>query len=108
MPKYINAPDLYLVAGEQQRKLGISLVSSVRKSGYSTSYSLKASGFGKQFKEAGKSGARYALVLGEEEVANNQVKVKDLQTSSEKVVAQQNLIASIEEFDAEGGIPPST
>ena len=67
LPTYLMAPDLYLICGPEQRKSGISLVATTRKAGFAVSYPLKESGFGKQFKEAGKSGARFALILGDEE-----------------------------------------
>ena len=104
LPNYVLAPDLYLVCGEEQKKSGISLVSLARKGGFSTSYSLKMVGFGKQFKEAGKSGARYALILGTEEADSKKVKVKDLRTGAEEVISQNSLVEKLEEFDATGGI----
>ena len=104
LPNYIMAPDLFLIAGEDQRKLGISIASQVRKGGFSISYSLKQVGFGKQFKEAGKSGARYALIVGEDEENSNQVKIKDLRSSGEITTPQNSLLAKLEEFDSEGGI----
>ena len=39
--------------------------------------------FGKQFKRADRSAARWALVLGEEEVEARQVRLKPLQQSGE-------------------------
>ena len=106
LPNYVLAPDLYLVCGEEQKKSGISLVSVARKGGFSTSYSFKMVGFGKQFKEAGKSGARYALILGTEEADSKRVKVKDLRTGAEEVISQNSLVEKLEEFDAAGGITP--
>ena len=103
-PNYITAPDLYVIAGETQTNLGISMASRARKAGFSTSYSLKAVGFGKQFKDAGKSGARYALILGEEEEQTEQVKIKDLRNSAEVTVAQSSMLAKLEELDSQGGI----
>ena len=104
LPQYIMSPDLYLIAGKDQQSQGISLVSTTRKGGFSTAYSIKASAFGKQFKDAGKSGARYALILGSEEVEKRHVKIKDLRNASEITIPQNSLLAKLEEFDAEGGI----
>ena len=56
-------------------------MANTRKAGFAVSHPLKDSGFGKQFKDAGKSGARYAAILGEEEEAGNKVKIKDLKSS---------------------------
>ena len=67
LPSYVMVPDIFLICGSEQSKTGISIVANTRKAGFSVSHPLKESSFGKQFKEAGKSGARYALILGEEE-----------------------------------------
>ena len=107
LPSYVMAPDLYLICGTDQRKSGISLVATTRKAGFSVSHPLKKSGFGKQFKEAGKSGARYALILGEEEDNQNKVKIKDLKSSGEITVEQTQLIHQLEKLDQEGGISTS-
>ena len=106
-PRYVMAPDLFLIAAEEQKKRGISLVSVARKGGFSTSYSLKKAGFGKQFKEAGKSGARYALILGEEEEKSGKIKIKDLRTSGEVSVLQTSLLSKLQELDSEGAINSS-
>ena len=107
LPSYVMAPDLYLICGTDQRKSGISLVATTRKAGFSVSHPLKESGFGKQFKEAGKSGARYALILGEEEEDQKKVKIKDLKSSGEITVEQTQLIHQLEKLDQEGGISTS-
>ena len=104
LPTYLMAPDLYLICGPEQRKSGISLVATTRKAGFAVSYPLKESGFGKQFKEAGKSGARFALILGDEEEAEKKVKIKDLKSSAEKTVDQVRLIQELEKLEEEGGI----
>lgn len=104
LPNYVLAPDLFLISGEKQRKLGISVASQVRKGGFSISYPLKPLGFGKQFKEAGKSGARYALVVGEEEENSGTVKIKDLRSSAEVSSPLEQLLGKLEEFDSTGGI----
>ena len=48
--------------------------------------------FKSQFKKADKSGARLALILGDDEVANQQISVKDLRTASEQVTIEQQSI----------------
>ena len=41
-------------------------------------------GAGSQFKKADKSGAKFALVLGDDELKNNTISIKDLRTKSEQ------------------------
>jgi len=104
LPRYVMAPDLWVVFAEKTRMDAISLTSQLRKSGFSTTYSLKNAGFGKQFKDAGKSGARYVVIIGEDEAQENSVKIKDLRSGVEKTISQTGLIAELERMDTEGGI----
>ena len=107
LPSYVMVPDIFLICGSEQSKTGISIVANTRKAGFSVSHPLKESSFGKQFKEAGKSGARYALILGEEEELKKKVKIKDLKSSGEIAVDQSHLIQQLEKLDEEGGIDSS-
>ena len=104
LPNYIVAPDIYLICGPEDKKVGLTIISQCRKAGFSVSHSLKNAAFGKQFKEAGKSGARYGLILGKDELDKNEIKIKDFRSGNEKSVPQQSLIEQVEMFDEAGGI----
>ena len=103
-PRYVVAPDLFVIFGEEQRTNALHASTHLRRAGFSTTYSLKPSGFGKQFKDAGKSGARYAIIIGEEEAAQGRIKIKDLRSGKELETENASMIAKIEELDANGGI----
>lgn len=45
-----------------------------------------------QFKKADKSGARFALILGEDEMANQKISIKDLRNGTEQITVEQNAI----------------
>ena len=51
--------------------------------------------FKKQFARADKSGARVALVLGENEVAAGQVVVKNLASGEQEILAQADVAAHL-------------
>lgn len=104
LPNYIVAPDIYLICGPEDKKNGLTIISRCRKAGFSVSHTLKNAAFGKQFKEAGKSGARYGLILGKDELDKNEIKIKDFRSGNEKSVPQQSLIEQVEMFDEAGGI----
>ena len=106
LPSYVIAPDVFVIGGEEQGSEVLATTSAVRKGGFSVSYSFKQAGFGKQFKEAGKSGARYALIIGEEESSTGMIKVKDLRTGGEESLKKPTLLAHLEKLDQEGGIAP--
>lgn len=104
LPNYIVSPDIYLICGPEDKSFGLTIISRCRKAGFSVSHSLKNAAFGKQFKEAGKSGARYGLILGKDELDKNEIKIKDFRSGNEKSVPQKSLIEQVEIFDEAGGI----
>jgi histidyl-tRNA synthetase len=50
---------------------------------------------GKQFKYADRAGIRFVIVLGEDEIANNVVTVKDLRREDQFQVARGELIKTL-------------
>lgn len=51
------------------------------------------SGFGAQFKRADKSGAEYALIMGDDELANNQLTLKNLKKGDQQTLLVTDFIA---------------
>ena len=76
---------------------GMKLAESLREAipGIRVMNHFGGGNFKKQFKRADKVGAVYALVLGENEVAENTVVVKDLQGGEQETVAQTELAAKL-------------
>lgn len=85
LPPLVDKPDVYLVVGggRDERRAAAATASALRRAGWAVEYGLRELGFGKQFKAAGASGARWAVILGAEEVAAGAVKLKDLHDGSE-------------------------
>jgi histidyl-tRNA synthetase len=81
----IEKPDIYLVLGEgpEIRQTALGLVAQLRAAGLAVDYPLKETGFGKQFKAADQTGARLALILGPDERASGQVKIKNMLSGEE-------------------------
>jgi len=74
-------PDVHLVAaGDGERRFGFKLAEQLRERlpGLRLSIGGPAAGFKAQLRRADKSGARYALILGEAEVAAGKVSLKPL------------------------------
>ena len=92
------APDAYLVnRGERAESAGLSLARALRQHGLLVELDSSGSAFGKQFKRADRSGARWALVLGDEEVERGEVRLKPLnQQSEESTVALSGIAAMVE------------
>ncbi|MBG29946.1 MAG: histidine--tRNA ligase [Opitutae bacterium] len=109
LPELSGGPDLYLVtAGEKERNVALHDASLLRQAGYSVGYALREQGFGKQFREAGKSGADFALIYGEEEVAASQVKIKDLASGMEETTESKALLEQLLAIEEAGGIAPNS
>lgn len=90
--------DAYVVtAGEGTMMAGMKLAESLREAipGIRVMNHFGGGNFKKQFKRADKVGAVYALVLGENEVAENTVVVKDLQGGEQETIAQTELAAKL-------------
>jgi histidyl-tRNA synthetase len=81
------APDVYLVAvGEGTRERAFALAEELRDAvaGIGVETNLGGGSFKAQMKRADKSGARYALVLGEQELAEERIGCKPLRSNDEQ------------------------
>ena len=90
------APDAYLVhAGESAQKTASALGESLRDAGLAVAQHAGGGSFKNQMKKADASGARYALVIGDNEVAAGTVAVKALRDASGAAIkGEQAIITS--------------
>ncbi len=93
----IKAPvDAYLIlSGEAAEKAGPVLAEQIRSEVPNIRLQMHcgAGSFKSQFKKADKSGAQYALILGDDELANNVIGLKFLRNNDEqKTVSTEDLI----------------
>ena len=93
-----RAPDAYLVnRGERAESVGLALARALRQQGLTVELDGSGASFGKQFKRADRSGARWAVVLGDEEAERSEVRLKPLkQQSEESTVALKEIAAMVE------------
>lgn len=100
LPGYIHAPDVYAVIGSDET-LGpaLKMIQQLRQAGYSVDYPIKKLGFGKQFRAANDSGARWAVILGEEELTRQSVKLKDLRSGEETEIPLDRLVEALRQMD---------
>jgi histidyl-tRNA synthetase len=96
----VEKPDVYLViGGEKERAPALQLAAQLRAAGLAVDYPLKDEKFGKQFKAADQCGARLAIILGPDEVAKGEVKIKDMKSGGEAPFANDDgLLAKIREI----------
>ena len=72
----------------------IKLTEYLRAENINCEFDLTNKKFVKQLEKASKV-AKYALILGEDELAQNKVTVKNLETSEQKLVNREEVIATI-------------
>ncbi len=87
-------PELYVVSrGEAAERRALALARAARQEGLAVELDLSAAAFGKQFKRADRSGARWAAVIGDSEAAEAVVLLKDLRGEQpERRLAEAELV----------------
>ena len=96
MPEYMQRPEFVaIIGGEDERDAALADAAQLRALGYQVEYPLKNQGFGKQFKAANQSGARFALVYGSEELERGVVKVRDLTAGKDAEIARDQLLQQV-------------
>ncbi len=93
-PAQKSALAVYIaVADDTAATTAARLLQQVREAGISADRDYQNKGLKAQFKAADRLGARFVLVLGENEVAAGTVSVKDLTTGEQVAVAQDQLVS---------------
>ena len=88
----VTRPHGYLILlGEQAEKNGLKLAENLRNAGFHIECNCGGGGLKAQMKRADRSGARHALLLGDDEVRNISVTVKDLREGTQCSIAQSEL-----------------
>ncbi|NOT15913.1 MAG: histidine--tRNA ligase [Methylotenera sp.] len=81
-----NAPDIYLVnVGELAEKQAFTTAETLRSTGLSVVLHAGGGSFKSQMKKADRSGARYAAILGDDEVQAGVIALKPLLQAGEQV-----------------------
>jgi histidyl-tRNA synthetase len=83
--------------GEAAQKYGLMLSERLRDAELHIESHFGGGGLKAQLKRADRCGARFALLLGEEEIRNRSVSVKDLRDGGQTSVSQGNLIEYLNE-----------
>lgn len=93
LPKFIQSCNLFLVyTSDTTRAKALELLPQLRAAGLCVEISLKPIGFGKQMKAADKAGARYACIIGDDELAKGLCKLKCLNSGDELEVPLGKLL----------------
>jgi histidyl-tRNA synthetase len=100
-PTFVSAPDVYcVIGGEAGRRAAFADIHALRAAGRRVDYPMKDVAFGKQFKLAADSGAKIALIYGDDELAKGVVKIRDLTDRTEHEVPKADVQAVVRDFFA--------
>jgi len=92
-----NTPDVFVVLqGDLAQLQGMALVETIREQlpNVNIQTNCGAGSFKSQIKKADKSGARVALILGDEELQNNQISIKMLREKTDQKTVDQSRIVT--------------
>jgi histidyl-tRNA synthetase len=92
-----SAPDAYVVhVGDPASRLARGVAETLRDAGLSIVVNAGGGSFKSQMKRADASGARYALIVGDDEAVANRVGVKPLRAAGEQqALAPEQLVAHL-------------
>ena len=96
LPKKNRSVDAYVVAlGEAAQAEGFKLLNSLRQQGLSAAMDFAGRSMKAQMKQANKLGARYSVILGEDEIAEGVVMLRSMEDSSQDKVPMDQVAEKI-------------
>ena len=94
LPQQAPKRPLFYALGmnEDARALCFSLAQRLREAGFAGEIHTGDGGFKSAMRQAGKSGAHYCLIIGEDEAASGTVMVKDMDSGEQQAVPQSDVV----------------
>jgi histidyl-tRNA synthetase len=90
--------DVYAVPlGEEARRVLFRAVTELRRAGVAADFAYGGKGMKNAMKSANRSGARFALVAGDRDLAERVVQLKDLESGDQAPVALDGIVAAVKE-----------
>lgn len=92
-PEMEEGADAFVVAmGDEAKDEAFCLLAELRDAGLSARMDYAGHSMKSQMKQADKANARYALILGEDELAKGVVTVRDMESSGQEQVAREDIV----------------
>ncbi len=89
-------PEVFLVAmGETAEVQAVKVVNQLRLMGIPTDFDIEKGSFKSQMKAANKSGAGIAIIIGDDEIKNNTLTIKDMRQGTQETVSAGDIKESI-------------
>ncbi len=81
----------FIILGEKARKDSIRYIQTLRRKGIRVVFDPLRRSLKAQMREANKTGAAYAVIIGDNEIESQTVQVKDLQKSTQSLISLKSL-----------------
>ncbi len=85
-PKYEESVDYFIAIQGNNRKYGIKILTELRRRGYITDIDLTGKSLSWQLRYADKIGAKFIIIVGDEEAKTGTLKIKNMVTGEQKTV----------------------
>ncbi|SDP54945.1 histidine--tRNA ligase [Selenomonas ruminantium] len=96
LPEMDNKTDAFVVAlGEEAQGAAFKLLTQLRQAGLKASMDYAGRSMKAQMKQANKANARFALIIGEDEVKEACVQLKDMEKSEQQKVSFDNIVNTL-------------
>ena len=93
LPEAESADDVFVVAlGAEAQMTAFKLLADFRNAGLSAAMDFAGRSMKAQMKQANKANARFVAILGEDEVKESVVMLKDMQTSEQQKIAIEEIV----------------
>ena len=90
-----KTPDLYIAPmGEKAQRKAALLADAVRRNGYAAETDLIGRGIKPQMRYADKVGAKFVVVIGDNELESGEAKLKNMRTGDETPVVLENFMSA--------------
>lgn len=100
LPEFGSAVDCFIAwIGSGARPRVLELAAALRAAGISTTYEYRERRLGSQLKSANQAGARWAVIIGPEELQAGRGRVRDMGTGEERLVAFVDLANFMSEME---------
>src|SRR3954471_18787700 len=88
--------------GEAAESASVRIAAGLRRVGIAVDMAYKGN-MKKRMQKASASGARYAIILGEDELARGEAAVKDLASGEQRSVKLEEVVEAVKSFPLDGG-----
>ena len=96
--EYKPSIDCYVINLNQDGEYALDVVSTLRANGYMCEIDYYGRSLKAQFKSSERKNARFVIIVGEDEVKNNCVTLKDSLTKSQETIKKEEIVERIDQL----------